>query len=137
MPTSRFENIKMQEDQTFSALYSKLGDIVNSSFNIQSSQKNFEVFFKKIKALVTIIEESKDIDFVRVNELVGYLQIYEIILSSSQKPREYAFKASKNEEGLENFEKVDLEEFTLLSKRIKNALKFYKKTNKELDSEKG
>ena len=87
--------------------------------------------------MVTIIEESKDIDFVRVNELVGYLQIYEIILSSSQKPREYAFKASKNEEGLENFEKVDLEEFTLLSKRIKNAMKFYKKTNKEHDSKKG
>ena len=90
-----------------------------------------------MKALVTIIEESKDVDYVRVNELVGYLQIYEIILPSFQKPREYTFKASKNEEGLENFEKVDLEEFTLLSKRIKNALKFYKKTNKELDSEKG
>ena len=90
-----------------------------------------------MKALVTIIEESKDVDYVRVNELVGYLQIYEIILPSSQKPKEYALKASKNEKGLENFEKVDLEEFTILSKRRKNAMKFYKKTNKELDSEKG
>ena len=34
MLTSKFESIRIQEDQTFSALYSKLSDIVNSFFNL-------------------------------------------------------------------------------------------------------
>ena len=35
---------------------------------------------------------------MRANELVNSLRTYEMTLPNSQRPREYAFKASKNEE---------------------------------------
>ena len=46
---------------------------------------------------VTTIEESNDIDSMRVDELVKPLQTYEMSLPNSQKPQDTVFKPSKNE----------------------------------------
>lgn len=80
MLTSKFESIKIQEDQTFSALYSKLSDIVNSFFNLGEGipksnvvSKILRSFPKRFRPKVMTIEESKDVDSMRVDELVGYL----------------------------------------------------------------
>ena len=53
---------------------------------------------KRFKSKVTTIEENNDIDFMRVDELVGTIQTYEMTLSSSQKPKDYVFKTFENEE---------------------------------------
>ncbi|XP_022843110.1 uncharacterized protein LOC111366626 [Olea europaea var. sylvestris] len=39
MLTSRFEEVRMKDDETFDEFYAKLNDIVNSSFNLGSSDK--------------------------------------------------------------------------------------------------
>ena len=80
MLTSKFESIRIQEDQTFFALYSKLSDIVNSFFNLGEGipksnvvSKILRSFPKRFRPKVMTIEESKDVDSMRVDELVGYL----------------------------------------------------------------
>ena len=53
MLTTKFENIKVHENQTFSSFYCKLSDIVNSSFNLgepipNSKVENIEIPSKEI-----------------------------------------------------------------------------------------
>ena len=76
--------------------YSKLSDIVNFSFNLGELISNSKVVRKilrslpkKFRPMVTTIEESKDIDSMRFDELIGFIQTYEITLPSSQKPKDY------------------------------------------------
>ena len=92
MLTSRFETLKMNENQNFSSFYSELSDIVNSSFNLGEPIPNSKVIRKILRSLlerfrpkVIAIEESKDIDYFRVDELVGSIQAYEMTLPSFHK----------------------------------------------------
>ena len=90
MLVTRFENIRMHENQTCSSFYSELSDIVNSSFNLgelipnsKVVRKILRILLEKFKPKVTAIDESKDIDSMRVDELVGSIQTYEMTLPSS------------------------------------------------------
>lgn len=90
--------------------------------------------YESFRLKVITIEQIKDVDTMRANELVNSLWTYEMTLPNSQRPREYAFKASKNEEKWpKNFEKVGFEELSLISKWIKEVMKFYKKTDSKQD----
>ena len=44
-------------------------------------------------AKVTVIEESKDLDDIKVQELIGLLQTYEVSLPSQRKSKSLALKA--------------------------------------------
>ena len=62
----------------FFSFYSELSDIVNYSFNLEEPIPDPEVvrkilrsFLERFKPKVTTIEESKDIDSMRVDELIG------------------------------------------------------------------
>ena len=89
MLTSKLESLKMQKikkNHNFFFFYSKLSDIANFSFNLGKQIPNSKVvrkilrsFPKKFRAKVIIIEESKDIDSMRVGELVGYIQNFLIL----------------------------------------------------------
>ena len=105
MLTSKFESISMQENHNFSLFYFELNDIVNSSFNLGESipdskvvRKILRSLTKRFKLMVIVIEENKDIDSMKIDELVGSIQTYKITLPNSQRPKEFAFKASENEE---------------------------------------
>ena len=81
MLATRFENIKMHENQTFSFFYYKLIDIINSSFNLGKPSLDSKVvrvilryLQERFRPKVTAIEESKDINSMRVDELVGSIQ---------------------------------------------------------------
>ena len=81
MLATRFENIKMHENQTFSFFYYKLIDIINSSFNLGKPSLDSKVVMvilrylqERFRPKVTAIEESKDINFMRVDELIGSIQ---------------------------------------------------------------
>ena len=89
---------------TFSFFYSELSDIINSLFNLGEPILDPKVVRKTLKSLrerfklkVTTIEDSKDINSMRVDELVGSIQTYEMSLPRSQKPKDFTFKASENE----------------------------------------
>ena len=105
MLTSKFETIRMNEDQNFSPFYSELSDIVNSSFNLGEPILDSKVVRKILRSLlerfrpkVTAIEESKNIDSIRVDELVGSIQTYVMTLPTSHKHKEIVFKTSEKEE---------------------------------------
>ena len=84
-----FEEIKMEEDESFDKFYAKLKDIVNSTLNLGETIPKPKVIRKVLRSLpkrfhakITTIKESKDIDKIPLTELVGNLQTYELGLTS-------------------------------------------------------
>ena len=82
--TSRFESIRMADDETFDEFYAKLNDIVNSAFNLGEVHDQPKIVRNILRSLsenfklkVTAITESKDVETIPVDELVGSLQSYE------------------------------------------------------------
>ena len=78
--TTIFEEIKMEEDESFDEFYAKLKDIVNSAFNLGQTILEPKIVRKVLKSLpeifhdkITAIEESKDIDKIPLTELVSNL----------------------------------------------------------------
>ena len=72
------------------------------------------------KPKIIAIKDNKDIDFMRVYELVGSLQTYEMTLLNSQKPKESAFRVSKNFlKKIENPKGISKGELAHMVKRIK------------------
>ena len=83
-----FEEIKIEEDESFDEFYAKLKDIVNLAFNLGETVPKPKIVRKVIRSLperfhakITAIEESKDINKIPLTELVGNLQIYELGLT--------------------------------------------------------
>ena len=79
--TSSFEEIRMEEDETFDEIFTKLKDIVNSAFKLGESiteskivRKIFRSLPERFHAKITAIEEVKDIDQIPLIKLVGNLQ---------------------------------------------------------------
>ena len=75
-----FEEIKMEEDESFDEFYAKLKDIVNSAFNLRETILEPKIMRKVLRSLperfyakITAIEELKDIDQIPLTELVGNL----------------------------------------------------------------
>ena len=105
--TTSFEEIKMEEDESFDEFYAKLKDIVNSAFNLGETIPEPKIVRivlrslpKRFHAKITAIEESKDIDKIPLTELVGNLQTYELGLSrirKSGKGKSMALKAKSSD----------------------------------------
>ena len=86
--TTSFEEIKMEEDESFDEFYAKLKDIVNPAFNLGETIHESKIVRKVLRSLlerfhakITAIEESKDIDKIPLTQLVGNLQTYELGLT--------------------------------------------------------
>ena len=86
--TSSFEEIRMEEDETFDEFYAKLKDIVISAFNIGESIAESKIVRKILRSLperfharITAIEEVKNIDQIPLTKLAGNLQTYEMRLA--------------------------------------------------------
>ena len=76
----KFESIRMSDDESFDEFYTKLDDIVNSAYNLDEIYDKPKIVRKILRSLtkdfrpkVTAITESKDVDSIPVNELVGSL----------------------------------------------------------------
>ena len=70
----------MSEDESFDEFYAKLNDIVNFEYNLgeiydqpKIVRKILKSFTKDFKPKVTAIIESKDVDSIPIDELVGSL----------------------------------------------------------------
>ena len=97
--TSRFENIKMFDDESFDEFYAKLNDIVNSAFNLGEFYDQPKIVRKILRSLtedfrpkVTAITKSKDVDSIPIDELIGSLQSYESDLPKINKFKSMALK---------------------------------------------
>ena len=77
---TRFNELKMSEDESFDSFYSKLNEVVVSKFKLGEKMEDSKIVRKILKSLpesfyvkVTTIEESKDLDDIKVQELIGSL----------------------------------------------------------------
>ena len=77
----------MFDDESFDEFYAKLNDIVNSAYNLGEIYDQPKIVRKILRSLtenfrpkVTAINESKDVDSIPVDVLVGSLQSYELDL---------------------------------------------------------
>ena len=78
--TTSFEEIKMEEDESFDEFYAKLKDIVNSAFYLGETipepkivRKVLRFLPERFHAKITTIEELKDIDKIPLTQLVENL----------------------------------------------------------------
>ena len=78
--TTSFEEIQMEDDESFDEFYAKLKNIVNSAFNLGETIPEPKIVRKVLRSLperfhakIMAIEESKDIDKIPLTELVGNL----------------------------------------------------------------
>ena len=89
----------MFDDEFFDEFYAKLNDIVNSAYNLGEIYDQPKIVRKILRSLtkdfrpkVTTITESKDVDSILIDELVGYLQSYELDLPKINKSKSMALK---------------------------------------------
>ena len=77
---------------------------------------------------MTAIEESKDLDEIKVQELIGSLQTYELTLPSQRKSKSLALKTiNERIEAQDSLEEDDVEkEVAFLAKNFRKFLKFKK-----------
>jgi hypothetical protein len=99
---SRFEEIKMLEEETFGVFYSKMSDLRNSMVSFGKPVLDVKLIQKILRSLpecfrikVTTIEESKDLEEMKIEEFVGSLQTYELSLPPVKNLKTTALKASK------------------------------------------
>ena len=133
--TTSFEEIKMEEDESFDEFYAKLKDIVNSVFNLGETIPEHKIVRKVLRSLpkrfhakITAIEESKDINKIPLTELVGNLQTYELGLTrigKTGKSKSMALKAKSSETD----ESSDDEDSKMTSYITRQFKKFIKNAN--------
>jgi hypothetical protein len=133
MLISRFEEIKMLENETFDEFYTRINDLRNSMVSL-GKKVSVEKLIKKIlrflperfKIKVTSIEESKDLDSMKIEELVGFLQTYEYSLLPDKKAKAMAFKETKRKVSLE-VDSDNEEELALIANRINKLMKIHRR----------
>jgi hypothetical protein len=129
MLISRFEEIKMLDIETFGEFYTRINDLRNSMVSLGKRVSDVKLIKKILRFLperfrikVTAIEESKDLDSMKIEELVGSLQTYEYSLTPIKKAKGMAFKATKSivspDEDLEEEDEV-----AILAKNINKVMK--------------
>jgi hypothetical protein len=132
MLISKFEEIKMLEEETSGEFYSKISDLRNSMVSLGKPISDVKLIRKIHKSLperfrikVTTIKESKDLEEMKIEELVGSLQTYELSLPPVKKLKTIALKASKkkveasSEDDSEDEDKV----VAMLAKKFRRLMK--------------
>ena len=89
----------MSKDKLFDSFYGRLNEIINAKLNLGEKIEDTKVVRKVLRSLpeslqakVTAIEESKDLDAINIQELVGSLQTYKLGLPSHKSSKSLALK---------------------------------------------
>ena len=135
MLTTRFEKLKMIEDESFDSFYGKLNEVVIGKFNLGEKTEDSKIVRKILRSLlesfrakVTTIEESKDLDDIKVQELIGSLQTYELSLPSQRKSKSLALKTINKRIEAQDLSDEDVvdKDVAYLVKNFRKFLKFKK-----------
>ena len=139
--TTRFESIRMFDDECVDEFYAKLNNIVTKLNNIVNSAYNLGEIYDQLKIVkrilrsltenfrpkVTVITESKDMDFILIDDLVGSLQSYELDLSKTNKSKSMTLKLvdDVDENGFDD--ELSSTDIAYLAKNFKN---FFRNKNR-------
>ena len=126
----------MSDDESFDEFYAKLNDIVNSSYNLGEIYDQPKIVRKILRSLtenfipkVTAITESKDVDSIPVDELVGSLQSYELDLPKTSKSKSMALKSVDDVEVGGFDDELSAIEIAYLAKNFRN---FFRNNNRKV-----
>ncbi|CAL2278465.1 unnamed protein product [Prunus armeniaca] len=130
MHTLQFETLMMDENETFSEFYAKLCVIVNACSGLGEKIPEDRVVKKILRSLpqrfqpkITAIEEIRDLNTLKVQELIGSIQTYEMKHLPLKKSKNVAFKVVNEEDDEHSNEDCSDEELTILTRRFMNFLK--------------
>ena len=135
MLTTRFEELKMSEDESFDSFYSKLNEVVVGKFNLGEKTKDSKIVRKilwslseSFRAKVTAIEESKDLDDIKVQEMIRSLKTYELSLPNQRKSKSLALKTVNERVDVHDSSEDDTvkKDVAYLAKNFQKFLKFKK-----------
>ena len=120
----------MSDDESFDKFYAKLNDIVNSAYNLGEIYDQPKIVRKILRSLtedfrpkVTAITESKDVDSIPVDELVGSLQSYELNLPKTSKFKSMALKSIDDVDVSGFDDELSAIKIAYLTKNFKNFLR--------------
>ncbi|KAK0595903.1 hypothetical protein LWI29_010946 [Acer saccharum] len=123
--TSQFEVLQMGEEDKFVDFQDKLLDIANQcqalGTPISGERLNWKILRslpKRFKAKVTAIEESKDVDVMSIDELLGSLQTFEACMKPKVKNKGLALKVVKEASSSD-----DDEEMALLVRKFRKFMR--------------
>jgi hypothetical protein len=121
-----------------------MSDLRNSMVNLGKTVSDVKLICKILRSLperfkikVTTIEESKDLEEMKIEELVGSLQTYELSLPPVKKVKTIALKASKKKVKVSSEDDSENEEeaVAMLAKNFRRLVKndqFKKKFSEKL-----
>ena len=117
----------MFNDETFDEFYAKLNDIVNSVFNLGEVYDHVKNILRSLtenfRPKVTTITESKDVDTIPVDELVGSLQSYKSDLPKTSKSKSMALKAIGDVDDCGFDDEISSTRIAYLAKNFRNFLR--------------
>ena len=120
----------MSDDECFDEFYAKLNDIVNSAYNLGEIYDQPKIVRKILRSLtedirlkVTTIIESKDVNSISVDELVGSLKSYKLDLSKTNKSKSMALKSVDDANGNGFDDELSSTEIAYLAKIFRNFLR--------------
>ena len=120
----------MSDDESFNEFYAKLNDIVNSAYNLSEVYDQPKIFRKILRSLtedfrpkVTAITESKDVDSIPIDELVGSLQSYKLDLPKTSKSKSMALKSVDDVEVGGFDDELSVTEIAYLAENFRNFLR--------------
>jgi hypothetical protein len=134
----------MLEEETFGEFYSKMSDLRNSMVSLGKPVSDVKLIQKILRSLpkcfrikVTTIEERKDLEEMKIEELVGSLQTYELSLPPVKKLKTIALKASKKKVEASSEDDFEEEEkaVAMLAKNFRRLMRddrFKKKFSKKM-----
>ena len=121
----------------FDSFYSKLNVVVIGKFNLGDKiedskvvRKIFRSLSESFRAKVTAIEESKDLDEIKVQELISSLQTYELSLPNQRKSKSLTLKTINERVETHGSSDEDVVEKDV-AYLVKNFRKFLKFKNSE------
>ena len=125
----------MFDDESFNEFYAKLNDIVNSAYNLGEIYDQPKIVRKILRSLtenfrpkVTAITESKDVDSIPIDELVGSLQSYELDLPKTSKSKSMTLKSVDDVEVNGFNDKLFATEIAYLAENFRN---FFRNNNRK------
>ena len=128
--TTGFKNIRMSNDECFDEFYVKLNDIVNFAHNLgeiydqpKIVRKIHRSLTKDFRPKVTTIIESKDVDSIPIDELVGSLQSYELDLPKTYKSKSMVLKSVDDVDSNGFDDELTTTETAYLAKNFRNFLR--------------
>ena len=128
--TTRFESIRITDDESFDGFYAKINDIVNSAYNLGEIYDQPKIVRKILRSLteyfrpkVTAITKSKDVDSIPVDELVRSFQSYELDIIKTRKSKSVALKYVDDVDVNGFDDEVSATEIAYLAKNFRNFLR--------------